>query len=323
MRRLIRLRGLVVAALLLAAVTGCGGGDASSSSTAGAARSRLAGGGGELRYAMPEIPADLDPLEARSPEAQLIALQEHEPLVARLSGPYGGRARVPGLAFSIRPSNDRTVWTVHLREQIRFHDGTPFNARAVLANARRWRTLPEGRELLPSLFAVDAPRPDLVRFLLRSPTPDLPERLSSPRLGIVSPEALRPQSGERARIAGNLGGPGTGPFQLSQLGSGRIALARYAGWWGTPLGLGPALDVVDFQAAPSEAERLALLQTGGAQVAEGLSAATIAKVRHDPLLTALPGRAGIGMQRSVRGVDSAEPVSFSGVWLTTIESAGS
>jgi ABC-type transport system substrate-binding protein len=191
----------------------------------------------------------------------------------------------------------------------------------VLANARRWRSLPAGQALIPNLFAVDAPRPDVVRFQLRSATPDLPNLLASPRLGIVSPQALRPHNGEAARIAGNLGGPGTGPFQLSQISPERIGLARYAAWWGSPLGLGPALDGVEFRGVAQEQDRLALLNSGEAQIASGLSGKTIAQIRHDPLLTALPAPAGIGMQRSVRGIDSAAPIPFSGVWLTTVKAA--
>src|SRR6202040_1098495 len=121
------------------------------------------------------------------------------------------------------------------RDGVRFQDGTPFNAAAVLANAHRWQSLPAGRALLPDLFAVDAPRPDQVRFLLQRPSPKLPQELSSPRLGIVSPESLRPHSGVRATVAGNVGGPGTGPFQLNQINSGQIFLVRYLAWWGTLL----------------------------------------------------------------------------------------
>ncbi|MGZ5419718.1 MAG: ABC transporter substrate-binding protein, partial [Solirubrobacterales bacterium] len=83
MLRRIRLRGLAAAALAasLTALCGCGGGDTSSSSVAPSGRP-AAGGGGQLTYALPAIPASLDPLAASSREAQLITLQEHEPLVA-------------------------------------------------------------------------------------------------------------------------------------------------------------------------------------------------------------------------------------------------
>jgi len=38
---------------------------------------------------------------------------------------------VPHLVQSYEVSEDGLVWTLHLRQGIRFHDGTPFNAAAV------------------------------------------------------------------------------------------------------------------------------------------------------------------------------------------------
>lgn len=315
-----RLAGLPLAALLGAVVTlgpaisACGGSETPSSGTSGDAIP--AGGGGVLRYALPQLPDELDPLAASTPAAELVSRQVYEPLVSRLRGPYRGSAVPAGLALSLRPSTDATVWVVRLRGGVRFHDGTPFNAAAVLANVRRWSSVPEGMRLLPTLFNADAPRPDLVRILLREPTPDLPRQLSSPRLGLVSPESLRPQSGERARLSGDRA-PGTGPFEIERFGASPLNLGRNAAWWGTPLGLGPALDAVEFRGVPDEAARIASLRGGESEVASELSPASLAEIRADPLLTVRPG--GLGLQRSVRGIDSNATIPFSGVWLTDIE----
>src|SRR5690606_8828112 len=46
---------------------------------------------------------------------------------------------VPGLAESWTASDDGLVWTFKLREGVTFHDGTPFNAEAVVYNFERWR----------------------------------------------------------------------------------------------------------------------------------------------------------------------------------------
>ena len=46
---------------------------------------------------------------------------------------------VPALATSWETSEDGLVWTFHLREGVRFHDGTPFNAEAVVFNFERQR----------------------------------------------------------------------------------------------------------------------------------------------------------------------------------------
>jgi peptide/nickel transport system substrate-binding protein len=289
-------------ALFLLVLAGCGGG--------GDGNARVgtglppAGGGGTLDYALPAVPVTLDPLAAGDRASMTVVRQVSEPLVEQLSGPYGQTsAPEPGLALSAKPSHDRTTWTVTLRSGVRFQDGTPFNAASVLANSRRWQSDPTGRALLPHLFAVDAPRPDEVRFLLDEPVPDLASRLSDPRLGIVSPR-----------------GAGTGPFQPERAGPGRRTLTRFAGWWGSPKGLGPALDGVTFLVARRPAQRLRLLQQGSVQVADPLGPSGLRLAQSDPLLATVGGPVrGIGLEGSVRGVDSAGSVPvLSGVWLTRL-----
>jgi peptide/nickel transport system substrate-binding protein len=302
-------------AAALVAAPGCGGGDDGGTTTS---LLPSAGGGGTLAYAIPGLPATLDPLAAKDRAALTVTRQVHEPLIERVTGPYGASATQSGLALTAQPSPDRTVWTLTLRPGVRFQDGIPFNSAAVLANGRRWSSDLRGRKLLPHLFAIDAPRPDEVRFLLDSPVPDLPRRLSSPQLGIVSPQALQPQSGQGASYRAENMGSGTGPFEAGTAAPERVELSRFAGWWGTPLGLGPALDGVSFVLAPSPAQRLQLLQSGAVQVADALDAPALHSVNSDPLLATVGGPvSGIGLEGSVRGIDSARSVPLlSGVWLT-------
>jgi ABC-type transport system substrate-binding protein len=237
-----------------------------------------------------------------------------------MSGPYDDRSRQPGLAISLRPSPDRTVWRLVLRSAVRFQDGTPFNAGAVLANARRWQSSSPGQRLLPDLFAVDAPRPHEVRFQFSAARRDAPELLASPRLGIVSPQALRPRSGERARFRPVATETGTGPFRLESRTETAIALVRDPGWWGTAYGLGPALDGVGFTAVPDEGRRLELLRSGAVEVAQPIGKQGVEAVSEDPLLRSSGrGAEAIAYEASVRGLDqdSAAPL-LSTVWLTTI-----
>jgi peptide/nickel transport system substrate-binding protein len=313
-----RLRAATLAVLALLGVAGCGGGDGDGAGPGG--QLPPAGGGGTLSYAVPGLPGTLDPLAARGRAAQTITRQVYEPLVEQVTGPYGQMIREPGLALSAHPSGDRTTWTVTLRLGVHFQDGTPFNAAAVLANSRRWQSDPRGRALLPQLFAVDAPRPDEVRFLLDAPVHDLPSLLASPRLGIVSPEALDPESGQRARFRSDVRGSGTGAFQPVAGGPARLELSRFAGWWASPMGLGPALDGLTFVAAPKPGQRLRLLADGAVQVADPLEAAGLRAAEADPLLNTVGGpRSGIGMEGSVRGISSARSVpALNGVWLTRL-----
>jgi peptide/nickel transport system substrate-binding protein len=313
-----RRRAATLATLALLALAGCGGDDGDG--TQAGSQLPVAGGGGTLSYALPALPAVLDPLAAQTREAQTVVRQVYEPLVAQLTGPYGQGEPQPGLALSARPSADRTIWNVSLRQGVRFQDGTPFNAAAVLANSRRWQSTPEGRSLLPDLFAVDAPRPDEVRFLLDEPVRDLPGLLSSPQLGIVSPPAFEPQSGKGARFLPDVSGSGTGAFQPGAGGPARLELSRFAGWWGSRMGLGPALDGVTFVAAPHPDQRLRMLTDGTVQVADPLDAVGLSAAQSDPLLNTVGGRgSGLGMEGSVRGISSAGAVPvLSGVWLTRL-----
>lgn len=313
-----RLRAATFAVLALAALAGCGGDDGTG--TQHASQPPPAGGGGTLTYALPTLPGSLDPLAAKDRAAQTVTRQVYEPLIAQTTGPYGQTATQPGLVLEVRPSANRSIWSLDLRSGVRFQDGTPFNAAAVLANSRRWQSDPRGRALLPQLFAVDAPRPDQVRFLLDTAVRNLPQRLASPRLGIVSPRALEPQSGQGARFLSDVRNSGTGAFQPGSLGPARLELSRFAGWWGSPIGLGPALDAVTFAAVPVPGQRYRMLAEGAVQVADPLGAAGLRAAEAAPLLNVVGGpRRGIGMEGSVRGLSSARVIpALSSIWLTRL-----
>jgi peptide/nickel transport system substrate-binding protein len=311
-----RLRAATFAVCALLGLAGCGDGDDDDARIGRGPPP--AGGGGELAYALPSLPATLDPLAARDRPGMTVVRQLYDPLIARLAGPYGQSSPQPGLALTARPSRDRTVWRLTLRPGVRFQDGTPFNAAAVLANSRRWQSDPVGRSLLPDLFAVDAPRPDEIRFLLDNPVPDLLHTLADPRLGIVSPRALERENDQGGRFLVAPTRSGTGPFQAGPEGPGRLMLSRFSGWWGSPIGLGPALDSVTFVVAPKPSQRLRMLRDGSVQVADPLGRAGLRAADSDPLLLTVGGPPrGIGIEGSVRGIDSARAVPvLSGVWLT-------
>jgi peptide/nickel transport system substrate-binding protein len=279
------------------------------------------GEGGALLWAIDAPVGDVDPLLADTRAEQLVARQIFEPLVERLVGPFGDARRVDGLALRVRSSSDQTVWRLVLRQGVRFQDGARFNASAVLANVQRWRVTGIGQRLLPQQFEVDAPRPHLVRFILASPDSRLDRRLASPRLGIVSPRALGDDPGALGATPVRDDDAGTGPFDLRERGGGRLLLAHNTGWWGTQRGLGPALDRLEFLTVARASQRLRLLLGGGVQVAEGIGARGLRRLRTEPLLAALPQGDGRwrGVERSVRGIDSGRRIpSIQRVWLTTL-----
>jgi peptide/nickel transport system substrate-binding protein len=296
----------------LASAAGCGD-DSAESVTPGAQPTPS----GTLSIALPRGAATLDPLLARTATDRLIAGQIYEPLTRALTGPYGETARKPGLALSARAGADETVWRLRLRPGIRFQDGARFTASAVLQNAERWRTTPEGQALLPGLAAADAPRPNLVRFIFDTPNPDLMRQLASVHLGVVSPRALRSARPMAEKVAVSAG---TGPFELHARRRDRVLLARNPHWWGTRQELGPAVELVELRFEPGPDRRLALLRRGLVQVAERLGPRQVRELRRDPLLTSQAGTGDkrVGLERSIRGFRSAnEATVLSGVWLTT------
>lgn len=275
------------------------------------------GQAGALSWALAERPRILDPLYARTGADELAARQVYEPLIEELSAPFEDVRRFGGLALSVVPSADATVWKVRLRTGVRFQDGTSFNAGAVLANARRWLASAPGRALLGDAL-VDAPRPDLVRFILPFADPDFERALASPRLGIVSPAALDEAAGGRLP-ASEAEGSGTGPFELRERSAERLLLARNTAWWGAAHGLGPGIDQLELIVVPDARERLARLRDGSVKVAADLDRRALRAVRRDPLLTVVPepGAGGLGVERSVRGIPPGDPVpSLNAVWLT-------
>lgn len=305
----------VALASVAALTAGCGSSGGGSLAAAGPPQPH-----GTMTIAVPSRPERLDPLLATTPVDRLVAAQLFEPLVQHLSGPYDDFRRLPGVARSVRPGDGDRLWRIQLRPGVRFQDGRPLDASAVVANAHRWLTSAVGRRLLPGLTAADAPRPDLARLIFDRAEPDVAHRLASGELAIVAPSALRPRSGTAAAFLGPAGA-GTGAFELRR-GPGRtLVLARNSGWWGTRHGLGPALDQVELRVEPDAGERLRLLRRGDVQAAWSLPPSLAANADGDPLLTsaAVPGDGSIGLERSVRGIGSADGSALlSSVWLTNI-----
>ena len=306
---------VLLAGLAVVALGGCGDdGGGAASQTAG----EIPESGGSLRLAVPGSVTTLDPLLAEGRAERLASRQVHEPLNSRQAGPFGQTRARPGLTRTFESSADDTIWTAKLRPGVRFQDGEPLDADAVLANVDRWLSTSTGRALLPELIVADNPQPGLVRFQLDRPTPDFPTELSAARLGLVAPQALL-GAGSGPLSIGSVRS-GTGAFELREHETGRTLLARNAGWWGTPLGLGPGVDQIELADIEGGEERVGQLASGSVDVAAALTPRLAREVAGNPLLTVVRGGgSALGMERSVRGIETTEAEQpLADVWLTDI-----
>ena len=141
---------LLLATVTLAVVAaGCGGGGEEAApppaaATTGAAapppqpattEEAPAEAGGTLVFGATADPVVLDPALISDGESWRVNLQIYDQLIQTKPGTTELQ---PGLAESWEANADGTSWTFHLRQGVKFHDGTPFNADAVCFNFDRW-----------------------------------------------------------------------------------------------------------------------------------------------------------------------------------------
>lgn len=189
-----RLRGLVCAVALV--VAACGGATPQPSpagSSASAAPSGSAAGsgeparGGEVTISAFEDADTLDPTFSGTAGTRLILINTCEKLYDLDEA--GGL--VPQLAAEM-PAVDGLEMTIKLRENVKFNDGTPFDAAAVVKSLERHRTIAESRRAgeLSSISGVVAADPSTVVITLSKPDAAVVGALSDRAGMIMSPAKL-------------------------------------------------------------------------------------------------------------------------------------
>jgi peptide/nickel transport system substrate-binding protein len=145
----------------------------------------------------------------------------------------------PALAEKWDLSADGKTWTFTLRQNVKFSDGTPFDADAVVKNMQRYmkispRTSPFttmdvriGYGKLTEVRKVDA---RTVTFHLDDPAPWMPATMSNFFSAMYSPASFDESTGNF-----NSATPvATGPYKLSEFKRGEyITLERNDNYWGT------------------------------------------------------------------------------------------
>lgn len=136
----------------------------------------------------------------------------------------------PRLATALpRLSADGLRATIPLRAGVRFHDGTPFDAPALVFSLQRFMAIGTlGYQLSDRVKRVRASGPLEVELELKSPFSPLPRLLSAIFLTPVSPGAYRAHRDKplAERFVG------TGPYRLASSTGQQLRLLPWSGYWG-------------------------------------------------------------------------------------------
>jgi peptide/nickel transport system substrate-binding protein len=100
---------------------------------------------------------------------------------------------VPDLAESWSVSEDNLTWTFKLRQGVKFHDGTPFNAESVKVSFERVLNPDTGsprRSVMEIIDKVEVVDESTVNITTKTPCGSLLQQLAHPVAAIISPTAL-------------------------------------------------------------------------------------------------------------------------------------
>ncbi|HUF87580.1 MAG TPA: ABC transporter substrate-binding protein [Thermohalobaculum sp.] len=216
---------------------------------------------GVLIVAQIAEPKSLDPHAVTAVNDFRILMNLYDGLVRYRSGTLEVE---PALAESWEIGADGTVYTFTLREGVTFHDGSAFDAEAVVFNFQRM--LDEEHPFhdtgpFPLSFffsavdAVEALDPRTVRFTLSEPYAPFLSNLAYPTGLIVSPAAVAEHGADFGRNPS-----GTGAFRFAEWRANeRVVVERNPDYWGGA----PSLEAVVFRPITDGNTRVAEMLSGG------------------------------------------------------------
>ncbi|WP_126427767.1 ABC transporter substrate-binding protein [Brevibacillus marinus] len=198
---------------------------------------------------------------------------------------------VPSLAENWDVSEDGLTYTFKLRQGVKFHDGTDFNADAVVFNFMRWHDPnseykfegdsfdyynsmfgPPDNRVIKEVKALD---PHTVQFVLNKPQAPFLQNIAMPFFGIASPTAIK-EKREKFKEEP----VGTGPFMFQEWKrNDSITLVRNPNYWQEGL---PKLERIIVRSIPDNSSRLAALQAGEIDLMEDVNPDDLPLVENNP-----------------------------------------
>ncbi len=292
----LRLSGAGLTGAVLLGVAGCGGGGEIQGGQGGGG-----GGGSVFTFGQGSDPLTLDPIHITDSESSKVARQMFDSL---LDFAPESTDVVPALATEVpEAENGGLSYTFNLREGVKFHDGEPFNADAVVFNFERWKnsknpyhkgggsqsgdfsyyqTYFGGFDTESNIEKIEAVDDYTVRFTLKQPQGPFVDNIAQSAFAMASPKAIEED------VENFWKNPvGTGPFKFVSWNKGtQVNLEQNSDWWGGDVpesqgGGGPHVKKVVVRGIPDNTSRTAALSGGELTAADGLTPDDIPTVEQD------------------------------------------
>ena len=249
--------------------------------------------GGTLIFGRGGDSVGLDPAYETDGNSFMICDNLYEALVAYKDE---STALEPGLAESWTISPDGKMYTFKLRKGVKFHDGTAFNADAVVFSIGRmmkdrklkyfgkgWDIPAQERtpeywvsmEMDDTIGSIEATGEYTVVFKLKRVEAPFLANMGMDFADIISPTAFLKNPKEFLRNP-----VGTGPFKFAKwVKDDQIILEKFADYWDKSGG--PYLDKVVFRSIPENSVRFLELKAGGIHICQFPNPADVDLARKD------------------------------------------
>jgi glutathione transport system substrate-binding protein len=182
---------------------------------------------------------------------------------------------IPMLATGYTANDTATEFTIPLRKGIKFTDGTAWNADAAIANIHKWMDKSLGLKrttfLSPVIQEVQKLDDYTIKIILNKPFGALINNLAHPCCVMMSPKQIEQGPAVCAKSP-----VGTGQYKFKEWTPGdHLKLELNKDWWGYNAEIcgGKAIaekdagfKTITFKPVPEDATRVAMLQSGDAQI---------------------------------------------------------
>jgi peptide/nickel transport system substrate-binding protein len=286
-RQVLTFGGLGLGALLLSACSGKSSGSSQASPSTGTPKQ-----GGTLRLSISNGSSSdtVDPGAILTSSAMIASMAIYDQL-ATLGPDFQA---VPGLAKSWDVSPDATQWTLHLRDGVKWHDGSDFTSKDVVYTIKRWLDPKSANASAGFVGAfidakgISAPDATTVVLKLKKPNGMLMQTIGNLPYSAITKDGVSGFSGKNA--------VGTGPFKLTDWSPGHgWKVVRNEAYWGGA----PYLDGINATVTPDPGANIQTVLAGQADVTDTIAVS---------LWAALQGKSNVVLE-VVKGM-SVLPIVF-------------